>query len=278
MKNLLQFIWKNHFSFLFLLLQTLSLILLFQYNKFQKSAFLNYTAQISGTTYSLLNNFTAYLNLREENKRLLHENAQLRKQIPAYSYYSLNPNYKYFNDTLYAKKYTYLETEIVNSSVNKANNYITINKGRKHGVKPEMGVISHLGVLGVIKDVSENYSVALSILHSKTAVSARLKKNQYQGMITWNSKNAEYVQLNDIPNHVNIIEGDTVVTRSSSAIFPANHPIGTISKIQKVEGEYFYKLDVKLFEDFRKINHGYVVFNFEAIEQKQLENFSLNGQ
>jgi len=271
MRNLLNIIWKYQFFILFLFFQTLSLTLLFQFNKFQKASLLNYTAEISGSTFLLLNNVTTYLELKEINDQLLKENKKLRNKSKQASYYSLHPNRIFFNDSLHQKNYNYLGAFIINNSVSERNNYITINKGRLSGIKPEMGLVTDKGVVGIVKDVSEHFAVALSVLHSKTKISVTLKKSQYFGLVTWLGKSPNRMSLEDIPNHVNIEVGDTVITSGSSSIFPFGIPVGTITEFEKIDGEVFYKIKLKPTQDLRNVHHCYIVENILKFELKNLE-------
>jgi rod shape-determining protein MreC len=271
MRNLLNILWKYQFFILFLFFQTLSLTLLFQYNKFQKANLLNQTAEISGSTYLLLNNVTSYLKLKEINEQLLKENKRLRNNSKYHSYYSLHPERMYFNDSLHQRTYNYLGAFVINNSVADRNNYITINKGKQSKISPEMGLVTENGIVGIVKDVSEHFSVALSLLHSKTKISVRLKNSDYFGLVTWCGKSPEVLTLEDIPNHVNIQLGDTVITSGSSSIFPFGIPVGLITNIEKVEGEVFYKIQLKPSQDLRNVHHCYVVENILKTEQTALE-------
>lgn len=271
MRNLLNIIWKYQFFILFLFFQSLCFILLFQYNKFHKAAVLNYTAEISGSTYLLLNNITSYLQLKEINDALLAENNRLKNQSKANSYYSVHPDRMYFNDSLYQLQYQYLGAYVVNNSTHKLNNFITLKKGKAQGLQPEMGIVTPNGVAGIIKDVSENFAVAISMLHTDIRLSVKLKNTQYFGQVTWPGNHPNRFNLEDIPNHVNIQPGDTIVTSGSSAIFPPNIPVGTIVEINKPEGEVFYQIVIEPTQPLQSLNYVYVIENLLKTEQQTLE-------
>ena len=271
MRNLLNFIWRNQFVILFLCFQSICFLLLFQYNSFHKAHVLNLTAEVSGSTFSMLNNTTEYLKLKEVNEQLLKENGFYKSRNKVDGYYSLTPHVKYFNDSIHHKQYNYIGAKIINNTVSKRNNYITINRGSADGIKPEMGLITKNGIIGVIKDVSEHFAVALSVLHGKTTVGVKLKNDDYFGLMSWDGKNYQNTQLSDIPNHVNVQIGDTAVSRGHSTLYPANIPVGIITGINQEEGEIFYSIEMKLLEDLKQTSYCYAVENIIAIEQIELE-------
>lgn len=273
MRNLFHFLVKNYFTLLFLLLLGISLALSIQFNNYHKANFLTSLQSVSGNAYNLATNFKSYLTLHEVNKRLARENAFLRNQSKL-SYYSVANNHVFFDDSLHQKRYKFVEAQVVNSSQNKAKNYITINRGYAHGIKSESAVINGDGVVGIVKDVSKNFSTIISLLHVDASVSAKLKKSGYYGLVNWNSKDISTAQLIDIPNHVEVEIGDTVVTRGFNSAFPANIPIGLVKHASIVEGDPFYLIDIKLTAGFKKLDFVYVVEDILSTEIKELENLS----
>jgi rod shape-determining protein MreC len=174
-------------------------------------------------------------------------------------------------DTLYRQQYTFLEAEVVNNSTNKQNNYITINKGRKQGIKEEMGVISPLGVVGVVKSVSANFSTVISVLNqNQNQISVKFQKNDYFGNLVWEGKNHRYATMKEILHHVPVAVGDTIVTSGLSAIFPKGIMVGTVEDFE-VKGGNFYEIKVKLANDFKQLTVVYVIKNYFKEEQLNLE-------
>lgn len=271
MRNLFNILWKYQFFIAFLFLQAISLTLLFQYNKFHKAEVLTGAAQISGSTYLFVNNIQSYLSLKEENEKLRLENEHLKNRSKADAYYSLDTSKTYFNDSLFQRQYKFLSARVINSTVGNRNNYITLNHGEFSGVAPEMGIITEKGVAGIIKDVSSHFSVGLSLLHSKTKLSVRLKNSNYFGLVSWDGVNPYALNLDDIPNHVNIQVGDTIVTSGASSIFPYGLLVGTIISFEKVEGEVFYKIKIKPTQDLNSTSSCYIVMNRLKHEQVELE-------
>jgi rod shape-determining protein MreC len=217
-----------------------------------------------------------YFNLRNENIRLAEENAQfdnLRKSNFKENFVTLQE----IKDTIYRQQYFFFAARVVNNSVNKKHNYLTINRGRIHGVKPDMAVVTSYGVVGIVRDVSTNFSSVISVLNVNFGLSAKIKKNGYFGSISWDGEGSYYVNLSDIPNHVNIQKGDTIITSGYSSMFPEGYMVGTIAGFQPNPGGNFYDIKVKLALDFHKLDHVFVVGNYLSEETKALEK-SFNSE
>ncbi len=275
MKNIFVFIWRNHFVFLFLILQSFSVYLLIQNNNFQRSSFINSASAVSGKIFSVYNGVREYFFLKKTNEKLAAENAELRKrQTNAY----IRHDVKVFHikDTVYRQQYTYRTAKVVNKTVNKRNNYITLDRGSIYGIEKDMAVITADGVAGIVKDVSPNFSTVISMLHVNSKISAQMKGSNYFGSVVWNGANASQVDLTDIPSHVKLHKGDTVITTAYSGVFPEGIVVGTIEEFELEQGDNFYTIKVKPATDFRNITNVYVVGNLLKNEQKLLEEDSTN--
>lgn len=275
MKNLLRFIIRHHFILLFLLMEGISFMLIFQYNPFQHSVFINYSRTVSETIFGGVQNFREYLYLNEINDNLISENVRLRNQLDKKPDYI----YLYISDSIAVDtfrheerdQYHYFPARVINNSVNKQYNYITLDKGRKQGVDADMAVISTEGVVGIISAVSDNYSTVLPVINRHFRLSAKINRNENFGIIEWDGIDPDHVNLREIPIHVELFRGDTIVTSGYSAIFPSDIPVGVVSDYQLNEGN-FYEIRVRLLTNFRKLFHVNVIRNYYQQEQENLEN------
>ncbi|MES2141065.1 MAG: rod shape-determining protein MreC [Bacteroidota bacterium] len=273
MRNLITFIWKNYFFFLFLSIEVLCIYLIVQNNYFQKASFVNSSNRVSANILKTSADVEEYFFLKSENEKLAKENAELRSR--SLVSFSLLENNQYFvNDTAFRQKYSYISTKVVNNSTNRRNNYLTLDKGSKQGIKNNMAVITSTGVVGQIKDVSENFCTVMSLLNSKTTISSKIKKDGSYGPLTWEGEDFAFATLHDIPTHVRLTKGDTIVTSAYSLTFPENILIGTVESFERKSGEYFYTVKVKLSTEFKKLSHVYIVTNMMKKEQEELENRS----
>jgi len=191
-------------------LELVSVGLVVQNNSYQKSSYLNSTNFIASNVLLGYSKVSGYFSLKRTNLILAEENARLRSQS-VLSFAKYQNNQLVHRDTTYIQQFTFLSAAVINNSVNKRNNYLTLNKGSSHGIKEEMGVISSNGIIGVVKEVSPNFSAVLSVLHQEFRISSKLKNQGYFGSLTWEGLDYAEGLLNDIPNHVKVAEGDTVV-------------------------------------------------------------------
>ena len=263
MHNLLRFIKLNQFLLLFILIEGLSVILLLQNNSYQANRTIKFSTQYTSAFYNYANSFSDYLALKETNDYLIAENAKL---------HGLVQNNEYFIDsTLFQdKNFNYIAAKIINNSVKKRNNFITLNKGSKNGIKEGMGVVSNQGAIGIVHSVSENYALVMSLLHHKSAIGIFLKKNSHTGILTWEGFDYRTATISDLPTHIPLYVGDTIITNSYSNIYPEGVTIGTIVDFEKNQ-DGFYTINVNLFEDFNNLRYVYVIHSKESREQELLE-------
>jgi len=181
-------------------------------------------------------------------------------------------NEQSFDSTILPDKtFNYLAAKVINNSVKKRNNFITLNKGSKNGVKHGMGVITDQGVIGIVHSVSKNFALVISLLHKKSAIGIFLKKNRHTGILTWKGFNYRIATISDLPIHIPINVGDTIITNSYSNIYPEEIHIGTISDFKKNNDDGFYTINVELFEDFNNLRYVYVIHSQQSEEQLLLE-------
>jgi len=270
MRNLIRFLRRFSFFFLFLLLELICFYLLFRNNHFQQAAFLHSANSFTAGIYSRYSNLTDYLDLKKVNQALAEENQRLReRQLMSYQKV-FGPNFL-IRDTLYQKKYLYAKGKVVNNSINQQNNFLTIGIGKRNGIERGMGVLAPQGVVGVVTQVSDHYATVLSLLHRQAKVGSKLKDSEYFGSLQWDGEHYTQGVLKDIPNHVVISIGDTVVTSGFSSIFPAELPVATISAFNEVAGENFYDIKVDFTTNFKNLTYVYVVKHLHKAEFDELE-------
>ena len=217
-----------------------------------------------------------YFNLKEVNQDLAAENASLRKQIEQYHQSLYNINVRQNQDAELLQKYEYIPAKVIKNSTRRFENYITVNKGSKHGIEPGMGVIDQNGVVGKVKNVSRNFSVIISVLHGNSLISSKIKRTKDLCTIKWDGKNYQEVNLLYLPRHVQLQVGDTVVTSGYNAIFPEEVPVGIIESYEISEDALFYNVKVKLITDLNRLSYVYLVKNNMKIEQDSLESTVTN--
>ncbi len=271
MRNLLIFISKYNAFFLFVIFEVSSLLILINFNSFQKATYISSSNEITGLAYSKMSELSGYLTLGKVNDSLVQENARLRNELRT-SFYLDTLTKRAIADSVYKQQYNYIVAKVINNSVNKRNNYITINKGGKNGIAKGMGVICSDGVVGIVVNVTDHFADIQSVLHKRTQISAMLADTRDLGNFLWGDNlDPHQGLLVDVSNNVKPHIGQKVVTSALSSLYPAGIAIGKISNLHAKEGGLFLNMDVTLAVDYSKLNYVYIVNNKQALEQKQVE-------
>lgn len=276
MRNLFAFIRRYSVLLLFLLLQVLSFTLLFRYNRFHQAVYMDVASEITGTLQAQYSKLERYLYLNQENKDLRRRINELQNQLSE-NFQAPDTLARLVQDSIRwdttqpgLRKYLYREATVVNNSISLPNNYITLHRGSKQDIAPGMVVVGPNGVVGVVLDVTDNFSTVMSMLNRQSRISARLKKTGITGKVEWDGANPRVVQLRDIPKSVQVTLGDTVQT-SQYSDFPPGVMIGIIKKIIPEQSTNNYLLLVEPSTDFSRIQQVFVVANLQRAEQLELE-------
>lgn len=275
MRNLLNFLLKYNYCFLFILLEVISFVLLFRFNHYQGSVFFTSSNKLAGSVYEAANQVTGYFHLKSINNDLVQKNVELELQME----HLRKALADVIGDSMCVEQmkkdaltgYDIYKARVINNSLTHIDNYITIDKGEKDGIRSEMGVVDGNGIVGIVYLTSDNYSVVIPVLNSKSNISCKIKKSDYFGFLKWEGGSSEYAIVKDMPRHSLLALGDTVVTSGHSAVFPGGIPIGTIEEITDSQDGLSYQLKVKLFTDFARLNDVRVIVRKGQEEQIKLE-------
>ena len=269
MKEIIKLILKYHFTIIFILLEIVSFSLIIRHNEYQRAIFSESASTLFGNISSTITSIKDYFRLKEMNESLANENILLKNRLE---------KYEFLRDTIIhgtvvqdsIPVYEYIGAKQVNATYNRTKNYITLNQGRKNGLQKEMAVCTPEGIVGLIQDLSDHFAVVIPLINVDSRISAKIKKNNYYGSLQWDGNDYAYSYLNDIPYHVEVNAGDTIVTSGLSKIFPEGIVVGYVESVDK-ETANFLKIKVKLVVDFKRINHVYVILNNKKNEQTSLE-------
>jgi len=275
MRNLFALLARFKTFLLFLLLQIVALVLTFNSLTYQRTTLLNASNHFSGSTLSSYHRFQEYLNLSKTNASLARENARLRATSRK-AYFEVFKTDGLQVDTLYQQQFAFTEAQVINSSFSRRNNYLTLNKGTRHGIQKGMAVSSPEGVIGVVKDVSTHFSTVLPMLHSNAMIGGAFANNGFFGSVTWPGKHYREAKLNDVPRHAKLAKGDTVVTDGRSTIFPKGEIIGFVKQSNINPTAEFLDVTIELAVDFTNLEYVYIIHNLMQAEQVELENRSRN--
>ena len=277
MGSLLKFIIRHGAVILFFLLQAVCILLIYNKNPYQRNLLLSAEQHIAGATYGFANNVSGYFHLRTENQALLEKNAELEKQILQMNMILNMIEKSDLFIPVVTEEYNEYFAEVVNNSISRFNNYITLNKGRKDGIREHMGVINQGGVVGIVSHVTENNSLVISLLNTKLRISCRIKGDDAIGSLSWDGVDPEYAYVNELPRHAVFSMGDTIITSGYSAIFPEGIMIGTIEEAEDKRND-FNTVKVRLSADFYRLRFVRVIDNIQREERTLLENEVLKNE
>ena len=276
MRNLLNFFLKYNYWFLFILLEVLSLTLLFRFNNYQGSVFFTSSNYLAGMVYEGANNVAGYFHLKTINDELVQKNVELELQLEQLR----GTLMELTTDSAGLERmkqealdgYDIFKAKVVINSLTHIDNYITIDKGEVDGIRSEMGVVDGNGVVGIVYLTSPHYAVVIPVLNSKSSISCKIKRSDYFGFLKWEGGSSKYAIVKDMPRHSQLELGDTVVTSGHSAVFPGGIPVGTVEDISDSHDGLSYLLKVKLFTDFGKLNDVRVIARKGREEMTTLED------
>ena len=278
MRNLLNFLLKYNYWFLFILLEVICFVLLFRFNNYQQSVYFTSANVVTGKVYEVSGSVSSYFHLKSVNEDLLDRNMLLEQQIAnlenALRERQVDSVIVNSIRNLDNKDYQIFKAHVIRNSLNQADNYITLDKGSSSGIRPEMGVVDGNGVVGIVYKTSPNYSLVISVLNSKSSISCKIVGSEYFGYLKWEHGDSRYAYLKDLPRHAEFNLGDTVVTSGYSTVFPAGVMVGTVDDMSDSNDGLSYLLKIKLATDFGKLGDVRVIARTGQMEQQELENMS----
>lgn len=263
MRDLIGFILRYSTWLLFIFYVVLSTVLLVSSGPYQRHLWMTSAGAVSSTVYDVSHNVTSYFYLREENEDLQERNGALESEVASLKYELRSLREQLHADTMQSngpfRPFEFIVASVTNNSIAMPHNYITLNKGSKDGVQPEMGVVDQNGVVGVVNLVSDHHSRVISMLNPDFRLSCKVRGNDAFGSLVWDGREVDESVLEELPKHAVYTVGDTVVTSGFSAVFPEGIPIGTVKETMRDEDDNFVKLKVKLFTDFTRLGTVRVV-------------------
>lgn len=275
MNNIIAFLQRYATWIVFLIYMGICGSLLVHNNPFQQYLFLSSANGVASTVYSGVNGVTSYFNLRGINEDLLRRNSELEFQILGLKKEIAGYRDAMLKDSLLAdtsavtSDYAFIIAHVINNSISRSSNYITIDKGRLDGITKEMGVVDHNGVVGAVDLVSDHASRVISVLNRNFNVSVKVKRSNHIGRLEWDGDDYREALLYDLPKHAVFHKGDTVVTSGFSDFFPPEVPVGVILSEEKGKKEFL--LRVRLFTDFSTLGTVRVIGNRLKEEIRQVE-------
>lgn len=274
MRNLLDFLSRHNHWLLFIVLEVVSMVLLFHYNSYQGSVWFSSANAMAGSVYRASSAVTQYFSLTDVNRQLTERNLQLERQLNELAEVTLE---RTGDSALVARTLQQtapgvqmIPAKVVSNSLDKLNNFITIDKGEADGVQKDMGVVCGTGVVGIVYLTSAHYSVIIPLLSSESNVSCTILRRGYFGYMHWTGGTPQEAYMDDIPRHARFNLGDAVVTSGYSSVFPRGIMIGKILHVYNSENGMSYRAMVKLSTDFGRLRDVCVIKDKGAEEQRMV--------
>ena len=287
MQQIIDFIIRKKDVAVYFILLLFSLSLIFNSNYFHRSKVIILLNNISSFSSENFDYINEYFELKDINLDLTKENLFLKNQLEKVKQYSNL-------DSLKNTNFTFRNAKVISNNLSSFKNHLIINKGVRHGLKNEMGVINSTGIVGIINRTSKNYSSVMSVLNIDTKINAKVKRTSHFGTLEWNGRRTSYLVLNDIPETANIKVGDSIITGGMSLIFPEGINIGVVSEIinqNKISDtvvrfkgnineanyldfefkENYLTVKVKLHTDMNNLNNVYVIESLNREEFQKIK-------
>lgn len=271
MSFIYRFLVKNSVAVFFIFLQVISIVLIFSKNSMQRSFLASNVSVINAFVAGVVDEGTSYLKLKQVNEDLVAQNKELMYQLYG-KVESDTVKLRRVNNISEGQTYSFIEAEIIQNSINRNNNYFIINRGKRHGISTNMGVIAPVGIAGIVINTTDNYSLVQSVLStSNIKINTELKKSNYFGTLTWDGADTRIMHLSDIPKYVPIKIGDTVVTGGKSSVFPKGIMIGKVAGYEVDTSTGDWKVSVELSQKMGQAQKVFVVNNMKKVEIKEIE-------
>ncbi len=271
MRNLFDFLARHNHWFLFVVLEVLSFVLLFRYNSYQGSVWFSSANAVTGQVYAWRSAVDQYFSLAEVNGKLTERNVFLERQVEALSQQLTAQSgdsavLRRMAGNLYAG-FDVVPAKVVSNTLDRLNNFITIDKGEADGVRKDMGVVCGTGIVGIVYLTSNHYAVVIPVLSTVSNISCAIKGRGYFGYLHWTGGAADEAYMDDIPRHARFRLGDWVVTSGYSSVFPPGVQIGKILHAYNSADGLSYRVKVKLSTDFGRLRDVCVI-NDKAMDEK----------
>ena len=263
MHNLLEFLQKYNHWFIFVILEVASMVLLFQFNSYQGSAWFSTANAVTGKLYEWNSNVETFFSLTKVNQELTQRNAYLEREVQILTD-SLNSatqgNATYHRDQFaLLQSYRLIPAKVVDNSVDKPGNLITIDKGSADGIHKDMGVVSGTGVVGIVYLVNQHYSIVIPVLNVMSNISCTIQGRGYFGYLRWKGGSSQLAYVEDVPRHARFKLGDYMVTSGYSAVFPPGVRVGKILHVFNSADGLSYRVQIKLSTDFARLRDVCVI-------------------
>ncbi|MFT3884806.1 MAG: rod shape-determining protein MreC [Flavobacteriales bacterium] len=269
MRDLFRFLHRQRNNLLFLALMSVALSMLITGNMHHRAQAISSSNAWVGRIYQWRSSITEFTDLRAVNRALAEELARERVRNTAAHVGHDSADVRL--DTTLQQRYRFITAQVINSTVHKEKNFLTLDRGQEDGIHEGMGVLGTSGIVGMVREASPHFALVTSILNNDLPTSVQLKGSKYFGLLKWDTSDPTTASLTDIAKHVIVQPGDTVVTRGGDGVFPTGVPVGTVLQVTNDPGSNFHTIVVRLSEDLTHDGYVHVVVDLLKNERDTLE-------
>ena len=276
MNNIFLFLYKHLHWIVFIVLEIICFVLLFSYNSLQGSVYLSTANEVTARLLNDKAKVTTYFGLAEKNQALAEQNARLQQRIVElemlYAQHRLDSLAEVEAiQRVQRAGYRISPAQVIDKSINKMDNYLTLDRGTNDGVEPEMGVMGIDGVVGIVYKCTEHYSLVMPLLNSDSYTSCKVLGSKDIGILQWHGADPRYATLHDLPRYSNVALGDTIVTSGNSSFFPEGVMVGIVEEAIPSSDGLYMTLKVRLCTSFAQLEHVFVISKMDAEELTALQ-------
>ncbi|MBP5563427.1 MAG: rod shape-determining protein MreC [Bacteroidales bacterium] len=278
MNNLIEFFKKAFHIIVLAVLLILSIVMLGTSLSFNEHSLARGVQSIVGPIQKSGAGMIHRFRLGPENEELVKQNIELMRERENMYIEKDDTTLTEMSqpDSLHRERirmYDYTYAHVIFRTVDRAFNYMIVDKGAKDGICRDMAVLSPSGVAGVVTDVSSNFATVRPILHPESRISAVVTPANQNGTVIWEGDDPRVAYLEAIPQHSEINIGDSVFTNGYSNIFPKGLLIGTVKEVQVGNNASFLTIKVKLATKYTDI---YTVYMVENLFKSELDTLKAN--
>ena len=260
MQTLFKILQRYSNFLVFIALEVAAFMLIYRNNPAPRSGIFSTANTVIAWQHEQLSEISGYFSLRSQNEQLANENAALRNQLSA------------MDSTRGESTVHYQAAKVVQMTTDEMHNYLTVNRGLKHGVQRGQGVRNAEGVVGIVRSVGQNYSIVLPVINTNSHISCRFTKNDYIATLQWDGKDSRYALLTDVASHMVVNPGDTIVTSGLSPVFPEGIPVGIVEKSELKPGDSYHTIRIRLHTNFKRLKYVEIVQNAHQQELEELNH------
>ena len=261
MRKLLEFIRSVYVVVLFVVLEAIAISYYAHSTYYTQARLLARSNQVVGGVHGLFAGVRHYFSLGRENRELLAHVARMKERLALYEEAETAARLDGYMQDIGVSKYRIMTASVTSNTVNRAQNLIVLNRGRRDGVAEEMAVLSSDGAMaGYVVDCTERYAVAMSVLNTSFRASGKLAGSDYFGSIYWDGGDQHTVVLDELSKYADPQPGQEVVTT------------GWVESAHLNETRTAYRVHVRLAAEMTRLTDVILVENRDLMEVRELQN------